>query len=303
MFDKKSPENEEPVNPDRRMLLRTGGVAVVAGVAALAVVETATAGSAQAAAGSPLVLGNSNDSDAVPTSLTSAAASDPTLTVGNTAGMSALRLGEETYPTITSPPLASGDLANYSGDLYYTAGSSVGPLTGFVYSEYTANQLVTIAPQRVLDTRSPAGQGNIINAAGNLDTAGRLLGGHTIEVDLSGLEFAAAAAYCNLTAVSPAHDGFLTLWLGGTQPATSSLNYLAGAVVANFAVTGISATDSVFIYSMATTHVLLDITAFAVGSPYQVNSASLAAAPAAAARKGLASHARTRKPPSWYVAR
>lgn len=308
MHDQTRSEQEETANMNRRSLLRHGGVAVVAGVAGLAVAETVTAGNAAAAAGSPLVLGAINNSDAQPTSLTSAATTGPTLTVGNTGGSAPLHLTQVATPA-TPAGLTSGDLANFDGDLFYTAGSSVGPLTGFVYTEFTANQLVTITPQRVLNTTSAAGRANITNPTGNLDAAGRLLGGHTIEIDLSGLEIAAAGAYCNLTVNHPLTGGFMTLFPGGTRPATSSINFGANAVIANFAVTGVSGTDTVSIYSAATTHVLLDITAFAVGSPFQVNPVivPLAATPSPVAKRlaesGLAAHAKAGTLSKFFAAR
>jgi hypothetical protein len=302
MYHQTRPEQEETGGLDRRTLLRTGGAAVVAGVAGLAVAETVTAASAGAAAGSPLVLGTANDSGTTPTSVTSAATTSPTFSVANTGGVAPLHLTEEAFPA-SFAALTSGDLANFGGDLFYTAGTAAGPLTGFVYSEFTANQLVTIKPQRILDSRTVAGRAHITNPAGNLDSAGRLLAGHTIVITLSSLEVAAAAAFCNLTAVGPLTGSFMTLWPGGTRPATSSLNFAANAIIANFAVTGTSASDTVSIFSAATTHVLLDITAFAVGNPGQVNPAILASARLSATSQRLAARAKAGTLPDWYAAR
>jgi hypothetical protein len=301
MNDQTRSEQEETADLDRRTLLRSGGAAVIAGVTGLAVVQTFTAASAEAAAGDPLVLGTPNTSGATPTSLTSAA-TGPTFTLGNTAGQAPLHLTQVATPASTAG-LTSGDLANFDGDLFYTAGSFATPLTGFVYSEFTANQLVTIKPQRIVDTRTVAGRAHITNRPGNLDAAGRLIAGHTILVDLASLEVAAAAAFCNLTAVRPVTIGFMTLWPGGVQPATSSINFVAGAVIANFAVTGTSATDTVSIFSSATTHVLLDITAFAVGNPGQVNPVILAVAGISATGQQLAARAEAGTLPGWFASR
>ncbi len=175
-------------------------------------------------------------------------------------------------------------------------------MTTFVYTPLTASQLVPIRPQRVLDTRNTAGRSNILNRAGNLDSAGRLIANHTIVIDLSGLVVAAGGAFCNLTAVQPLSGGYLTLWPDGSRPATSSLNFAAGAVIANFAVTGTSATDTVSIYASTTTHVGLDVTAFAVESAAQVNPAVLSATVAVSARR-LEQRRRAGSLPSWYRAR
>jgi len=290
---------ETTSGPDRRGLLRTGG-AVVAGMAGLAIAETVAAGSASAAPGDPLVLGSTtNSSSAAATSLTSAVTTAATFAVANTAGTAPLKLVQQPLPA-AAPALASGDLANYDGDLYYTAGGAGGPFFGFVYTEWTASQVIPIIPQRVLDTRGASGRVNIVNPAGNLDSAGRLLAGHQIQVNLSDLEVAAAAAYCNLTAVGPLAGGYMTLWPGGTRPATSSINFAAKAVIANFAVTGVSGADTVSIFSSVTTHVLLDVSAFSVGNPSQINPDVLPAPTQTSPSQQLAARAKSGTLPPWY---
>ncbi len=231
--------------------------------------------------------GNTNDAGNSSTSLTSGDTAGPTLALANTGARAPLNLVQKDPPS-SNATSTGGDLANYGGDLYYAAGGTGGPFLGFVHTPFVANQLAPITPQRILDTRNANGRLNIATATGNLDAASRLLAGHTIVIKLGNLA-GGAAAFCNLTAVSPLGAGYMTLWPGGTRPATSSINFTAGAIIANFAVTGINAGDTVSIYSAATTHVILDITAFAVGSPVQVSSAVLPAQ--TAARGGAAAHA------------
>lgn len=272
-------------------------------MAGLAVAEVATAGSASAAAGQAVTMGMVNDAGGTATTLTSAEGGSATLALQNTTTLAPLRLVEQPVPS-TQPALASGDLGNYGGDLYYATGGSSGASIGMVYTEVTANQLVPITPQRVLDTRYSGGRANILNAAGNLDSSGRLLGGHSIDIDLSQYEVAAAAAYANITIVSPVNNGWLTLWPGGTRPPVSSINFNANAVIANFAVTGTSATDTVTIFASTTTHVLLDVTAFAVGSPAQVNPAFMpSGAMTPMSTQRLTTRTKSGKVPSWYSAR
>ena len=301
MKDELHTQDETASTPDRRALLRTGG-AVVAGMAGLAVAETAMAGSASAAPGDPVVMGSANAAGATSTSVTSSAGAAPTFAVANTGTFAPLRVTEQAFPA-TLPSLGSGDVANYDGDLYYTAGGTNGPFFGFVYTEWTASQVVSIIPTRVLDTRAPSGRTNILNPGGNLDSAGRLLGGHAIVIDLFDLEVGAAAAFCNLTAVTPLAGGYMTLWAGGTRPATSSVNYAANSVVANFAVTGISGDESVSIFASKTTHVLLDITAFSVGNAYEQLNPDILPVAAASPSQRLAARARSGKLPSWTVRR
>jgi hypothetical protein len=287
---------------DRRALLRRGGAIVAATVAGAAAVEAVNAGGAQAAPGDPVIQGQSNDAAAAQTTLTSSATTS-TLALANTGSHAPVKLAQQAFSSFT--PAAGGELENLDGDLFYTFdfGPGIGPVQGFVYTEFTANQVVTIVPQRILDTRTSAGRAAILNKTGNLDSSGRLLAGHTIQINLRSLEVAAASALCNLTAVQPLAGGFMTLFPGGTRPSTSSINFTKGAVIANFAVTGTtttSTTDTVSIYSAATSHVLLDITAFNVGNPAQINPAILPPSAASTTSRQLAMLAKVGTLPGWY---
>lgn len=290
--------DERDVN--RRALLRRGGVIVAATVAGVSAVEALNATDAQGAPGDPVIQGQANDAGASPTSLTSGATTGATLALTNTGDHAPLGLAQQSFASYAA--VAGGELANLDGFLYSSSdfGPSFGVFSGFVFTEFTANQVVTIVPQRILDTRTSAGRVNILNATGNIDSSGRLLAGHTINIDLSSLEFAAASALCNLTAVQPVASGFMTLFPGGTRPNTSSINFTAGAIVANFAVTGTSNTDTVSIYSAVTSHVLLDITGFNVGSPAQINPAILPASASSPTSRQLAMRAKAGTLPAWY---
>jgi hypothetical protein len=295
-MSKGNPEQEQTADVDRRSLLRTGGAAVMAGVAGLAIAETATAPSADAASGGSLVMGTANDSGSDPTSLTSASTTIPTFTLANTGLVAPLHLTSATTPT-NGNAFTPGDLFNFDGDLYYTDSTSG---TAFVYTADTATQVVTIIPVRILDTRTVAGRSHITHPAGNLDSAGRLLAGHSITINLATLEVGATAAFCNLSAVAPLAAGYLTLWPGSTRPPTSSVNFAAHAVVSNFAVTGTSFSDTVAIFSSATTHMLLDITAFAVGYTDQIVTPTLASPSKNETGQRLAAHAKAGTLPQWF---
>ena len=283
----------------RRALLRRGAAIAAATVAGAAAVDAVSAGDAQAAPGDPVIQGQPNDAAAAQTTLTSSATLS-TLALANTGGHAPVKLAQQASSAFT--PAAGGELENLDGDLFYTLDfrGAIGPVPGLVFTEFTANQVVTIVPHRILETRTSAGRAHVPNAAGNLDSAGRLRGGHTITIDLSSLEVAAASAFCNLTVVSPLSGGFMTLFPGGTRPTTSSINFTKGAVIANFAATGTSSTDTVSIYSAATSHVLLDITAFNVGSPAQINPAILPRPASNPTRRQLAARAKAGTLPDWY---
>lgn len=292
--------DEREVN--RRALLRRGGFIVAATVAGATAVEALTPGTARAASGDALTIGTSNDADADPTVLTSSA-SDPTFTATNTGSGAPLGLAPQLFGDYTA--VSSVELTNLDGFLYSATdfgGGDVEP--GFVYTEFVANQVVAIIPTRILDTRGLGpGTDNVVDTTGKFDSHGRLIGGKSIIIDLSPYEFLAEAVFANLTVVSPTAVGFLTLSptavTPGTKPSTSSINYTAGQVLANFAVTGTDTNDTIAIYADSTTHVLLDVLAFNVGNIDQINPEVL---PAATASPNVrrAGRTKTRTAPSWY---
>ena len=271
---------------NRRALLRAGGMA--AGIAGIGGLAAAQAPAAHAAAGDPVLMGANNQAGTASTTVTTDAYG-PTLLLSNTGPGAPLRLAEHFSEEFISD---SGDLINVNGDLRFAHGDF---MLASVFTSYNASRLVPVRPFRAVDTRTSAGRANIVNRTGNLDSAGRLLGGHTIEIDLGDEVFQGTGVFANLTATQAMDSGFLTLWPSGTRPGTSTLNYSTGQTVANFAVSGLSFTDTVQLYATRTTHVLLDVVAFAVGSPSDVNPAVLAAAgPSSLSRPA-------RQAPTWYT--
>ena len=106
-------------------------------------------------------------------------------------------------------------------------------------------------PRRVLDTR---------------DGAGEVAAGRAVAVDV-GADVAGAAL--NVTAVLPRAKGYLTVWPArddGTcapddRPIASNLNFAAGQVVANLAVTETSTAGRVCVFAFARTHLVVDVAA------------------------------------------
>jgi len=260
---------------DRRALLRRAGtVAAVAGGAA--VVQAAGGQLASANAGDPAVLGPNNGGTAT-TAITSASTADATLSLTNT-GVLHGPLSLANCPTgfSTLATKTTGELYADGGDLHWV--DSIDKMGAFVFTESTANQVVGITPLRMLDTRTSAGRGFVVPPATGpspLDSAGRLLGGRWVNVDLSSLADIFESVFVNLTAVSPTSPGYLTLApspaTGNGPPSTSSLNY-GTANLANAAVVP-SINGTVWIYSSQTTHVLLDVTALNLpGSTHLINA-------------------------------
>ncbi|HEX8092368.1 hypothetical protein [Jatrophihabitans sp.] len=252
---------------NRRALLRASGVA--AGIAGIGGLAAAQATAADAAAGDPLRIGRINDGGTSPSTTLVSAENGPTMILVMDGTGPTLRV----LPRESTEPLSvgSGDLINVDGDLRF-AHRDGGAWS--IFNSYNATVLVPVRPTRIVDTRTAAGRANLIDPWQHIDTEGRLMGGHTIDINLTRHVFRGTAVFANLTVTDPLADGYLTLWPMETRPGTSMLNYLAGQTVANFTVTGLNS-DTMRLYTQRTTHVLLDVVAFAVGRASDINNTLL----------------------------
>lgn len=119
----------------------------------------------------------------------------------------------------------------------------------------------TLAPCRVVDTRGAAGAlGGPKLAAGETRT-------WPVATGACGVPASAKSIAVNVTAVTPAASGFLTLYPGGTsRPATSTINFKPGQVRANNALVKVASDGqaSVVVYngSPAPVDVILDVTGY-----------------------------------------
>lgn len=126
------------------------------------------------------------------------------------------------------------------------------------------------APHRILDTRSSAMRASVLDPTGKFDSTGRLLANMTIHIDLTSLVSFADGVTANLTVTGPAASGWALLWSGAVArpAAASSINFTPGQTIANLTSSGVfpfgTSTDTIAIFTTATTHVILDVAAFAV---------------------------------------
>jgi hypothetical protein len=289
----------------RRVLLMRGG-AVAAGAAGAVAAGAAIAAPAGAAVSDPVLQGEVNNvgTNVAATEITAdsdPATPTPTLILTNTGGDTgsteaspSLRLTQAAAALVLpSSATVGGDLmADGNGNLWFTHGiPGVGPAPATVHTDLTDNLFVPLsAPNRILDTRSSAGRAAILDASGNLNSSGMLIGGKTIHVNLTSLVNFANAVTANLTVTGSTGAGFITLWSGAVaRPGTSVLNYTAGQTLSNLTVTGLAefsaaATDTIAIFANVTTHLILDVAGFAVGNFGQVNPKFLPSAMTVAAR-------------------
>lgn len=130
---------------------------------------------------------------------------------------------------------------------------------------------VPAPPARLLDTRNGVGH------------AGRAVDGSSFEVQVAGRGGVPAsgvtAVVLNVTVTGPAAPGFLTVFPGGSPlPATSSLNYRAGATVAGAVTAQVGADGTVaFAAAGGAPHVIADVVGWYTVS--QLNATSLVPLP------------------------
>lgn len=273
---------QEEHTVERRRLLRRAGT-VAAGVAGAGVVGAAVAAPAQAAPGEPVVQGQDNNAGTTTTTITNDSAGNPTLALSNTvvegnggAGP-ALRLAPS--GAFISPSAPVGSLsADASGNVWSAVDFGGGTDQAFLYSNGNATQTVLLfTPQRVLDTRNAANRTGILNP-NVLDSQFRVIGGQTLNVDIGDFVLFGQGLLANLTVVNPVNGGFVTVFpFGFPRPNIASINHQVGGVLSNFTGTAIGWSadpagpqDVISIFCQRTTHIILDVVAFTVGSVDQI---------------------------------
>jgi len=118
---------------------------------------------------------------------------------------------------------------------------------------------VPVNPARLLDTRTGGATiDGLLAGIGtrNADTT------TTIQISSRGnIANNATTATLNIIALTPTGTGYLTLWpCDQPRPNASTLNYTTGTTIANAALTKLSATGTVCIYTSTTTGLIVDTT-------------------------------------------
>ena len=123
------------------------------------------------------------------------------------------------------------------------------------------DSMVTLfTPVRLADTRP-----GWVAADGLFVGTGPVPGGQFVQVSVAnrgGVPADAQAAVLNVTVVSPAGDGYATVFPCGTVPYTSSLNYSAGEDVANEVITKLSPTGTICVFTYATANIIVDVAGY-----------------------------------------
>lgn len=118
---------------------------------------------------------------------------------------------------------------------------------------------VPLTPARVLETR----EGEAPTIDGLFNGVGIRAAGSVTELPVrgrAGVPTDASAVVINVTVTEPAAAGFVTVFPCGTgRPNASNLNYVAGQTVANNVIATVGAGGAVCIFTLATTHLIVDV--------------------------------------------
>ncbi|MEO8267334.1 MAG: hypothetical protein ABI706_17680 [Ilumatobacteraceae bacterium] len=153
---------------------------------------------------------------------------------------------------VITPLSASGDVCFYSN----TTTDVIVDVNGWFATGAAFN---AVGPKRVFDTRSGASP-DALRAVSKTQVAAA--GVLEVQItDLAGFVPAAgvSAVSLNVVVTNPASAGFVTVYPCGTRSLVSSVNYVAGATVANAVIAPVSPSGTVCFYSMASVDLVVDI--------------------------------------------
>ncbi|MFN8024115.1 MAG: CAP domain-containing protein [Acidimicrobiales bacterium] len=161
--------------------------------------------------------------------------------------------GGEVAPNAATIPLdGSGNLCVFST----TATHLVIDVNGFYGSSGTA-KFTPVNPVRVMDTRE------------GLGATGPLTDGRTVSLKVTGtagVPEGVSAVTLNVTSTNSSLDGYVTVWAcDDEQPLVSNLNPARGRVRPNLVVTPVAADGTVCLYTLNSTHLVVDVTGYLSG--------------------------------------
>lgn len=308
---------------NRRRLLRKAGT-MAAGVAGAGVVGAVAAASpASANNGDSLVLGSTTNAQTSSTVLTNTTGTGPALQIDNQTVTSQV-IGGQTLNVASAPltlvphgdTVATDTLGNigmsadgtiWAVDAVDTSTTPASNISDYLYTTGNAMMTIPVSPFRVLSTTDQVGQ--VLNASGNI-YQGRLLGNHSINIDLTPWVNYGYGVIGNLTTYNAASPGYLTVYpYGATKPSVSNVDYntspkaMTGAFICSLGVVDGKHTSVLTIYANTTVWIMLDIQGFIVGFPGQVNPSVLGtqvmSPQVAGARKVTKAQMARLNPASW----
>lgn len=167
--------------------------------------------------------------------------------------------GEVVSNGVIAPVGASGEVCVYAS----TSTDIVVDLEGW----FPETSFTGAIPQRLVDTRN--GTGAAKGKIGGSDELSIPVIGQTLTVNgtTETVPAAATAAALNVTAIDPRGQGYMTVYpCGKDRPLASSLNYVAGDVVANDVIAPIGRNGHLCVYSSTGSDVVVDISGWYTGN-------------------------------------
>jgi hypothetical protein len=149
---------------------------------------------------------------------------------------------------VIAPIGADGKIKVFASEQTHVIIDVMGWLGAAGQSEY-----VEVPSTRLLDTRLPADTGPKLTAQGTIH----------LQVVGSVVPPNARSVVLNVTATDPDGSGFLTVFPGNaSRPLSSNVNYVKGQTIPNAVIVGLGPTGTVDIFSLAATHVVVDVVGY-----------------------------------------
>ncbi|MHB8264262.1 MAG: protease pro-enzyme activation domain-containing protein [Acidimicrobiales bacterium] len=150
-----------------------------------------------------------------------------------------------------------------------TSTNAVVDINGYFSS--TGGTFTPSSPVRICDTRSTSSvrgsdvaggvSGQCANSGASLNPADTSSDPMTVQVTgIAGIPAGAKAVVANVTVVSTAGSGYLTVWAAGaTQPNTSNVNWTKGQDIPDMVVSSLSSSGQIEVYASAGANVIIDV--------------------------------------------
>jgi hypothetical protein len=119
------------------------------------------------------------------------------------------------------------------------------------------SRFVPVRPCRLFDTREAPGSTLRATTVARVQVSNRC-----------GVDSNAVAAALTVTAIQPADSGYATIFpAGSTRPVASAINYLPGQTIANLQLVQLGAAGDVSLYTLRTSHFVVDVTGYFEPAP------------------------------------
>jgi hypothetical protein len=171
-----------------------------------------------------------------------------------------------TSVVVVSPPGPAGSPVSIS---VTTAGGSATDDAAFSYVAPVANPYTPLSPVRICDTR-PSNPSGLSGTAAQCNGAGSgdpLAPGVPLSIEVAGffdVPADASAVVLNVTAISSATSGYVSVYPADQVPPTASnLNFSAGRTVPNLVEAGLGAGGEVSLISNTSVNVVVDLEGYA----------------------------------------